>query len=175
MKREMLIAMSIVIMSVAMLFSGCNVKTPEQVSALSQNSGMFVAIGWISFDNPSQEEIKAVSSVLDDVKSKALVIQTNSSSSDAYIELVYPDIEKIIDKKIGEKYRNTAKQGVLSLLGGIDMMFIKYPEWKEKQDFGIIAITSFVDGAKIGLSFDEKSETMVKARGIAIKREGIKK
>jgi len=49
-----------------MLFSGCNVKTPEQVSALSQNSGMFVAIGWISFDNPSQEEIKAVSSVLED-------------------------------------------------------------------------------------------------------------
>jgi len=27
---------------------------------------MFVAIGWISFDNPSQEEIKAVSSVLED-------------------------------------------------------------------------------------------------------------
>jgi len=162
-----IVAVCIVI--IASLFSsGCDVK-PEHISAVARTTGTFVAAGWIALDNPDPDALNAVSSILEAIKDNSANVQAGQK----YGNVIRPVVNAIIDKEIPVQYRAICKLGVVSLLGGLDMLFATHPEWKENTDTAMEVVNAFIDGAETGLGLPEDHEIMQIARANAKARAKI--
>ena len=145
--------------------SGCDIK-PEQVKVIAQNAGLFSAVSWIAYDNPTVEAKNAVVSIMGAIETSAADVEAGAT----YTETIYPEIAKIVDKDVEEQYRPICKAGALSLLSGIDILFATHPEWKEDQDLAIQVINAFIMGAKNGLSLSEDDSVIKAANTMADER-----
>jgi len=156
-------------MLVALVITGGCTLTPEQVKVISQNAGLFAAVGWIAYDNPDQSAIDSVVSVLDVIKDKSKAVEAGKT----YTEVVYPELVKAIDKDVKPQDRPLCKAASLTLLNGIDTLFALHPEWKKDQDVAIGVVNSFILGAKNGLNLGENHEVIKQARSSASRRAKI--
>ena len=160
--------MSVIALAVGLFTGGCDL-TPEQISVISQNAGLFSAVGWIAVDNPDKGAIESVKSILEVIEVKAADVQAGST----YTAVVYPEVEKVINKDVEPQYRPICKAGAISLLGGLDMLFAVNPSWKESQEVVIKVVDAFILGAKNGLSMSEDHEVMKAARNQAATRARV--
>lgn len=154
---------------VGAMVAGCQIQ-PEQIKVIAQNAGLFSAVGWIAVDNPTSDEIKAVTGILKVIDEKSADVQAGAT----YTEVVYPEVVKFIDSdQVQPQYHPIAKAAALSLLGGLDMLFATHPEWKTDQDTVIQVVDAFVFGAKNGLSLSEDDEVMQAARNSARRKARV--
>jgi len=160
--RKKLMLISLMAMLSILALSGCKVQ-PEQISVISQNAGLFSAVGWIAIDNPTQVAISSVMQILSIINEKASDVQAGYT----YTATIFPEIVKFIDAEVLPQYRPISKAGSISLLGGIDMLFATNPSWKTNQDIAIKVVESFILGAKMGLSMSEEEEVRKVARNQA--------
>jgi hypothetical protein len=96
------------------------------------------------------------------------------SAGKTYTEVVYPELEKIIDATLAPQYKPLAKAAGLSLLGAIDLMFAVNPEWKEDEALALDVVNSFILGAEQGFNLDENHPAMVQARRTAELRAKVR-
>ena len=153
----------------ALAVGGCDFK-PEQIKAIAQQTGTFAAVGWIAADNPTPEQVKAVKGVVELIEKKSDDIVAGKT----YTEVVYPELEELIDKDFEPQMRPLAKASALSLLGALDMMFAIHPEWREDEDQAMGIVKSFCLGAKAGFSLDASHPAMIQARATAKLRAKVK-
>ena len=149
--------------------SGCNVK-PEQIKAVAQQAGLFSAVGWIATDNPDDDTIQSVKSILVIIEEKSGDVEGGAT----YTEVIYPEVEKVINSDaIPAQYRPACKVATITLLGGLDMLFAANPEWKEKQDIAISVVDAFIFGAKNGLNLSNDHKLITAARNTASRRAKV--
>lgn len=160
MKR--IIGMLIACVMIVFGCTSCQLQ-PEQITTIAENAGLYAAVIWISVDDPDTSLIKAVSSILIEVEAKADEVE----SGESYAMVLYPDIVEIIDTKIAEKDRGFCKAGVLSLLSGLDTLFIMHPEWQKSQDIALKVVSAFISGAQQGFGLSEDNPVIVQARAVA--------
>ena len=134
--------------------------TDATLQLIAKNAGLFSAVGWIAIDNPSADVVKAVTNVLSVVKDKASSVEAGKT----YVEVVYPEVVKVIDVKVESQYRPLCKVGAITILGQLDLLFATYPEWKSDQTKALSVTVSFVDGVQVGLSTSETSAMMKQVR-----------
>lgn len=147
---------------------GCDVD-PSAIKPIAQNSGLFSAVGWIAIDNPTANEIDAVRTILAVISDKAGSVQDGAT----YTEVLYPEIEKVVDAELEQQYRPLAKAASISLLGALDMLFATHPEWKESQDTVADVVNSFILGASAGLKMKSNNEIRVIAEDMASRRARV--
>ena len=148
--------------------TGCKIE-PEQIPVIAQQAGLYSAVGWIAIDNPTTKEIAVVKGTLAVIEEKAADVEGGAT----YTLVIYPEVEKLIDKDLEEQYRPIAKAGAVSILGGIDLLFATHPEWKKDQDTVIKVVDAFIVGAKTGLSMKESNPVMKQARATSASRARI--
>ena len=153
----------------AITITGCKL-TPEQVKTIAQQTGLFAAVGWIAADNPTAIQIDAVKGIVDIIQKKSDAIVAGKT----FTEVVYPEVEKIINTDFEPQMRPLAKACALSLLGSIDMLFALHPEWKADEDLAMGTVKSFCLGAKNGFNLDASHPAMVQARTTATLRAKVK-
>lgn len=136
------------LMGVLMLFgismnTGCDTK-PDDVRAILNAAGVAVTYGWISFDNPTDEQKAQVTEVLAAVQSTIDGVGTNT-----YVEVVYPQVQAYVaaSTKIKDKDKPLVLAGALALLSGIDVTFRTHPEWKADVDNVGSYVKAFITGA----------------------------
>ena len=141
--------------------TSCKMST-DQIKEYVKIFGLGSATTWIAIDNPSPEVLKATTNIMLIVKEKAALVKIGET----YVEVIYPELVKIIDKDVEPQYRPLCKAGAITLLGQLDLLFVTHPEWqwKEKQDLAIDITNYFIDGAVQGLSMAETSPVMEQAR-----------
>lgn len=149
--------------------SGCKL-TPEQIKVVSQQAGLFAAVGWIAADNPTPAQITAVEGIVELIDKNAVEIEAGKT----YTEVVYPEVEKIIDADFEPRYQPLAKASALSLLGSLDMLFALHPEWKEDEAIALGVVKAFCQGAKNGFNLGESHPAMLQARKTASLRAKVK-
>ncbi len=134
-------------------------NTNDNIATLSKEAGTLASVGWVAVNNPSVKEKQTVLSILDIVNEKASMVETGST----YYVVLYPELEKIIDKEIDSQYRPIGKFAVAELLGQLDLLFVTHPEWKKDQAIALSVVKSFVDGAKYGLSLSDDDPIVLQA------------
>jgi len=154
-----------VIAVMAAFMTGCTI-TPEQGKVIAQNAGIYSAVLWISIDNPTPDQIGSVKGLLNIIKDNASKVQQGKT----YMEVLYPEMIKIIDEKVKPQDRPLCNAAGMTLLNGLDTLFALHPEWKASQDLALSIVNSYVDGAKAGLSMQETSPVMMQARATATAR-----
>jgi len=123
--------------------SSCTIG-PDQMKAISNQAGVYTALGWITLDNPTPEAKAVVVKIAGMIKEKAATIQ----SGESFMEALYGDMCTFINSDaVPTKYKGLAKAGTLALLNGMDVLFAINPEWLESKDIAVMAIDSFCDGA----------------------------
>ncbi len=145
-----------------MFMAGCKL-TPEQGKVIAQNAGIYSAVLWISIDNPSTNQINQVKSVLVAIKDNATKIEKGKT----YMEVVYPEVVKVIDAKMEPKDRPICKVAAMTIINGLDTLFAMHPEWVVDQNIALQMVNSYVDGAYNGLSMGEDSTVIKQARSTA--------
>ena len=153
---------------VCMSMSGCKV-TPEQGKVIAQNAGLYSAVVWIAVDNPTSNQIVEVKGIIGEIKDKAKSVEAGKT----YMEVLYPELVKVIDEKVIPQDRPLCKAAAMTLLNGLDTMFALHPEWKANQDLAIDMVSAYVDGAETGLSISESSDVMKQARATSVARAKI--
>jgi len=159
------------VLGVAMILgcSGCKVA-PAQIKAVAQQAGLFSAVGWIAADNPNDDTIQSVKSILVIIEEKSGDVEGGAT----YTEVIYPEVEKVINSDaIPAQYRPACKVATITLLGGLDMLFAANPEWKEKQDVAISVVDAFIFGAKNGLNLSNDHKLITAARNTASRRAKV--
>ena len=166
MKRGLIRSIGLVVLMACVIMCSASSCQPEQVKVVAQNAGLFSAVGWIAYDNPSTNEVAAVEGILVVIEENAADVQAGAT----YVEVIFPELLKVIKTDIKPQYRPLCKAGGLSLLSGIDMLFAANPEWREEQDKAISVVNAFLLGAKHGLNMAEDDPVMVEARRAATHR-----
>jgi amino acid permease len=164
-----MIICSAILVSVGIFGIGCT-PSDSQIKLISNLTGRGAALAWISYDNPSIEQRKAVIGVLNIIKSNSGLTGTNS-----YVEVYYPIAVKYIDDSSDIKPidKVLVKGGVLGVLSGIDIMFSSYPKWKTNTQKVEGYVIAFIDGAIYGLELPDTSEEIITARRQVNMRVGI--
>jgi len=150
------------ILAGSMFIGGCKL-TPEQGKVIAQNAGIYSAVMWISIDNPTSNQIDQVKGVLVAIKDNATKIESGKT----YMEVVYPEVVKVIDAKVEPKDRPLCKVAAMTLINGLDTLFAMHPEWVVDQKIALQIVNSYVDGAYNGLSMGESSAIIKQARSAA--------
>lgn len=141
-----------------MMVGGCTFNL-EQAKVITRQAGLYSAVTWIAVDNPTDVIKTQVVGVLTLVKDKASMVSTNQSYSDT----LYPVImQHLNDVKCPQQYKPLVMVGSATILGGIDMVFASYPEWKAKQDVAVELVGCFCDGAVNGLGL-KSSDPLIKS------------
>jgi len=153
----------------AMLFMGGCKITPEQAKVIAQNAGIYSAVIWIAVDNPTSNQIAEVKGILDVIKDNATKIESGKT----YVEVVYPEVVKVIDTKIPPQDRPFCKAAAMTLLNGLDTLFAMHPDWKADQTLALQIVDAYIVGAQSGLGMDEGSDIMKQARAAAAARAKI--
>ena len=149
----------------SIFMAGCKL-TPEQGKVIAQNAGLYSAVLWISIDNPTSNQIDLVKGVLVAIKDNATKIEAGKT----YMEVVYPEVVKVIDAKVQPKDRPVCKVASMTIINGLDTLFAMHPEWSLDQKIALQIVNSYVDGAYNGLSMGESSAIMKQARSTAVIR-----
>jgi len=144
---------------------GCKV-TPDQGKVIAKNAGLYSSVIWIAIDNPNTNQILEVKDILSIVKTNTTKIEKGQT----YMEVVYPEVVKIIDVKVPAQDRPLCKVASMTLLNGIDILFAMHPDWEKDQVVAIEIVNSYIDGANEGLSMNESSRVMKQARASANSR-----
>lgn len=143
---------------------GCNL-TNEQVDVIARNSGLASAVSWIALENPNQDEIKVVRSVLVLVKDKVGSV----GSGQTYLVAFQKDIADFIESdQVEPRYKPVAYAGSFTILNSVDILFAMHPEWKEKEFRAISVVKEFTSGALQGLSLVEDDPVMQQARQLHV-------
>jgi hypothetical protein len=150
------------------VMTGCDVD-PAAIKPVAQNAGLFSAVGWIAIDNPAQDEIKAVKTILSVISDKA----SGVSGGSTYTEVVYPEVDKVITEELEAQYQPLARAASVALLGSLDMLFASHPEWKKSQDTVTDVVNAFVLGADAGLGMSRDSDVRVIAEDMAMRRARV--
>jgi hypothetical protein len=141
--------------------AGCDKPTnPTTIKTISQQAGMWSAVGWIALDNPAPDQIAVVLGLMDQVES----VSTNVVAGKTYTQVVYPAVAAYIDASVEIQYRPLAKTGVLSALNALDLLFAMYPEWRTDEQLAHEVVQAFILGARGGLSMKEADPVMRQAR-----------
>ncbi|MEN6623115.1 MAG: hypothetical protein ABFD50_16400 [Smithella sp.] len=143
MKKLMSLLMGVLILFGISLNTGCD-KKPDDIRAIMNAAGVGVAYGWISFDNPTDEQKAQVTEVLSAVQNTIEGVGTNT-----YVEVIYPKVQEYVaaSTKIKEKDKPLVLAGSLAMLSGIDVTFRTHPEWKADVDNVGSYVKSFISGA----------------------------
>jgi hypothetical protein len=165
--KKILVGILAALMAVSFV-AGCKI-TPEQGKVIAQNAGLYSAVIWISTDNPTTEQKTIVSGILDVIKTNAISVKQGQT----YTEVLYPEVEKVIDATVQEQDRPLAKAAAITLLNGIDTLFAMHPDWKTQQDLAVDIVSSFVDGAKAGLIMTDKDPIIIQAKKAAQARAKV--
>lgn len=154
---------------------GCQFND-AQVKAIAQQTGMFAAVGWIAADNPSQDQVRAVRSIVNLIADNAAAVTAGKT----YTEVIYPVLDAEILAKLAPQYQPLARAASFSLLGALDMMFAVNPSWRTDTDRALAVVESFVKGVNMGFGLDDAHPAMLQARStgklrmqvLAVKPEG---
>ncbi len=169
MKKVYLFVSTCAIAISTLFLSGCT-ATEEQIKVIAQNSGLGATVAWIAYDNPSPEVKMVVKSILEIISEKAHYVEIGKT----YMEVIYPEIETIIDSGIIQpQYKPIILAGSLSVLNGIDILFVMYPEWKMKQNKSIEIVKRFIAGANQGLSLAEDDPIIEQTKEMNARRAKI--
>ena len=171
MKINTLIAAGIasVVLITSTMLVGCSI-TDDQKGLISQAAGLSASVGWIAKYNPEREAMNLVLETLD-------VVQTNLSSvasGQKYIEVLHPIITDFVrSDSVPNQYEPLVLAGATAALNGIDILFILYPEWKAQEGLAIGLVSSFIDGAKMGVSLSDNDPRLMEARATAVARARV--
>jgi len=168
--KTKLLTVGAVLAAVLMLGTTSCQLSKDQIKEISRNGGLFSATTWIAIDNPNSNVITTLTNVLLVVKEKASSVEAGQT----YVQVVYPELVKIIDAKVEKQYRPLCKAGAITLLGQLDLLFVAHPEWKKDQDLAIEVANSFIDGSIQGLTMDASNPIMMQARLNYKNRKDIK-
>lgn len=158
---------TLVIVGAVILNSGC---TDDQIRSIVKNAGIYSAIMWVAVDNPSSNQLQKVAVVVDAISSSA----SGLGAGKTCMEALSSGINKIIDDSVSDTGdRVMCKAAAVTVLNGIDMIFIFHPNWKSTPEKTCTVIVAFCDGAKSALSLDEKHPAMIEARSAAKARSMI--
>lgn len=143
MKKLMSLLTGVLMLVGISMNTGCDQK-PDDVKAIMNVAGVAVAYGWISYDNPTDEQKSQVTEVLATVQSTIDGVGTNT-----YVAVVYPQVQAAVaaSTKIKEKDKPLVLAGALAVLSGIDVTFKTHPEWKADVDNVGSYVKSFIAGA----------------------------
>jgi len=152
------------IMGTLLLFMSTGCIT-SQSKLVSQNAGLVAAVTWVSYDNPSAEEVAPIKEVVTVIKE----VSVDTANGETYTEAVFPVVQNYVEKAVenGNINANEAplvKAGSLALLNGIDLLFATYPNWAKNHELARSIVSSFLLGAETGLSLADDDPRMVNAR-----------
>lgn len=149
--------------------AGCKL-TDDQVKIISKNAGLGAAVTWIAYDNPDTNATALVKDMLKVVSEKASGVQTGVT----YTAAIYPEIEKLVaTETFPKQYKSIVLAGSLAMLNGIDLLFALNPEWKAQEKLALNAVTSFCDGAKLGLTLSGRDPVIIQANDFSTRRAKI--
>jgi len=158
-KRLSSIGLCVALLVGAATLSGCNLSD-EQVKVIAQNTGLAAAITWISYDAPDADAKAFVAAALDIVVSNVANVQAGQT----YTQVVYPKIEDFIrSPAVPDQYEPIVLAGSGAALNGLDLLLVTNPAWKDTEGLVLDVVTSFVTGAKIGLSLDDNDPRIKQA------------
>ena len=137
----------------ALLFSGC---TEDQVVAIARQAGTVAAIGWIQADSPSVEQKAVAAQVVALIKTNT----TNIATGTTYYASLTPIINAYIDGNVAAKDRAITRLASSAVLTGVDTLFALYPQYKADSSVALRVMSSFCDGAQIGMAMSSDSAVM---------------
>ena len=154
---------------VSMIFmAGCDLNQ-AQIKTISNQAGLFSAVGWIAMDNPdtvTKENVKTIITLINDKAGSV-------SEGKTYTEVLYPLVLQYVVKNVEPQYRPLTKAGSLAMLGGIDMLLAANPDWVKDQSLVTGVVQSFCTGASNGLSLSADDPVMQSATRSAKMRAGL--
>lgn len=123
--------------------TGCDMNK-DQITAVCQTAGTAAALGWISYDNPTDAQKAQVIEVLAVVQSSIAGVGTNT-----YVATLFPLVQDYVAKsdKIKPVDKPMVLAGCLAVLSGIDIMFNANPKWKADTDQVASYVNAFITGA----------------------------
>lgn len=134
---------------------GCN---QQQINIVSQQAGVVAVATWMSVDNPTDEQKAAANGVVTLIKEKASMVTSNAS----YYAVLMPLVNEYIAKSVQPKDRLICRLAGGWVLTGIDTLMAMNPEWMNKQAIAAGAVSSFCDGAGMGLGMS-RDNPVIKA------------
>ena len=159
MKKLMIGIMAVIMIGIGVI-AGCK-PTPEDINLIAKNAGLFSAVTWIAYDNPSTD----VKSNVVDVLNVAEGAITNVQSGQTYAAVIYPIVEKAVvaSTKIKPQDKPLVLAGSLAMLNGIDILFASHPEWKTNETIAQNAAIAFINGAEQGLALPSSNPMLLQA------------
>lgn len=130
------------------LISGC---TPEQQKAVAKQLGIASAVTWIGIDNPTQEDIDTVKTVVGVIK-EACCTNCSENGTVSYYATAYPFVDQYITDKIEPNQQPMARLGAAFILTSLDTAFAMNPSWGENSGKALVMIEAYCEGAELGLS-----------------------
>lgn len=171
MKKLMKVMGCVAALGVVGLIAAC---TPEQQQAVSRQLGIAAAVTWIGIDNPSDEDVDAVKSVVGVIQE--LSCSTNCADGSSYYVTVYPLVDDYITNNVKPNQQPIARLGASFFLTGLDTAFAMNPKWKENADTATAMAGAFCEGVDIGLAMNPTDPVMVAAkRGVPVRAVSGKK
>ena len=148
---------------------GC---TQPQVQAVATQAGMVASVLWIGADNPTPDQKLVAATIVYQVKKSSATI---SASNSTYYAVLSPVIDAYIAKNVVSNQVAIAKITEIWVLTSIDTMFAMNTSWMGNVSMVSIGVTSFCDGAQVGLGLPADSPAIKaitqgsKARKVALK------
>jgi len=158
-----ILAVSMALIATAVFTTSCDL-TESQLKTIAQSTGIAASVGWIAKQDPDTNAMAMVSSVLDLVQSNLNEVAAGKT----YTEVMAPKVTEFIrSDAVPQKYEPLVLAGSTAALQGIDMLFVLYPAWKEKEGVTIGIVTAFINGAKGGLALADDDPRIIKARELS--------
>jgi len=152
MKKIMIAALCAVVACAGLV--GC---TKENVELSANTAGQLVAASWIAAAKPVPEVTSEVVKLVDVIDGAA----ANASTGTSYSAAIYPIVmDYLAEAELDPAYVPLVIASSLSLLNGIDTLFLLNPEWKEKQDKALGVVQAFLEGAKFVFSLQPDSREL---------------
>jgi len=154
---------------VMLTMTGCDL-TDAQIKVISQQAGLFSAVGWIAVDNPNPGTRDAVTAVVTLIGENADKVEGGKT----YTEVLYPIVLTYVAANVEPHHRPLTKAGSVAILGGIDILFASNPEWSQREGLVVDIAQAFCLGATAGLAMAEDDPVMQAAVQSATLRTGLK-
>lgn len=156
-------SMMIMTLIAAMIISGCNINE-AQIKTIAQTAGTGAAVAWIAKSNPDRATMDLVVSTLNVVQSNLTAVSANTT----YTEVLYPVVVSYVRSgAVADQYEPLILAASLATLQAVDVFFVMYPEWREKEALTREVANCFIIGAKNGFSLANNDPMLVNAREVA--------
>lgn len=143
----------VAIVSSAFLYVGC---TKDQVVAIARQAGTVAAVSWVAADNPSADQKTLAVQVVAVIKSNAASVSTGMT----YYAALTPVVNTYVDKSVPAKDQAIARLASSMVLTGVDTFFAMYPEYAADSTTALQVVSSFCDGAQVGMAMSKDSPVM---------------